>query len=34
MSLLLKDILNIAETRFKDSGCLTPRLDAEILFAT
>ena len=32
MSLLLKDILNIAETRFKDSGCLTPRLDAEILF--
>ncbi|NLY71618.1 MAG: peptide chain release factor N(5)-glutamine methyltransferase [Clostridiales bacterium] len=32
MSLLLKDILNIAETRFKDAGCLTPRLDAEILF--
>ncbi len=32
MNLLLKDILNIAETRFAEERCLTPRLDAEILF--
>ena len=32
MNLLLKDILNMAETRFTQEECLTPRLDAEILF--
>ncbi|HPO04559.1 MAG TPA: peptide chain release factor N(5)-glutamine methyltransferase [Bacillota bacterium] len=32
MYLLLKDILNMAEARFSMEGCLTPRLDAEILF--
>ena len=32
MSLLLKDILNIAVARFEDEGCLTPKLDAEVLF--
>lgn len=32
MSLLLKDILNIATVRFTDEGCLTPKLDAEVLF--
>ncbi len=32
MNLLLKDILNMAEVRFTQEGCLTPRLDAELLF--
>ncbi|MGI6732599.1 MAG: peptide chain release factor N(5)-glutamine methyltransferase [Anaerovoracaceae bacterium] len=32
MNLLLKDLLNMAEARFKQEGCLTPRLDAELLF--
>ncbi len=32
MKLLLKDILNMAEARFTREGCLTPRLDAELLF--
>ena len=32
MNLLLKDILNMAEIRFAQEGCLTPRLDAELLF--
>lgn len=32
MNLLLKDILNMAETRFGQEGCLSPRLDAELLF--
>ena len=32
MSLLYKDILNIAENRFKEENCLDPRLDAEALF--
>jgi release factor glutamine methyltransferase len=32
MNLLLKDILNMAEARFEQEGCLTPRLDAELLF--
>jgi release factor glutamine methyltransferase len=31
MSLFLKDILNIARSRFSKEGCLTPRLDAEVL---
>ncbi len=31
MSLLYKDILTIAENRFTDEQCLTPRLDAELL---
>jgi release factor glutamine methyltransferase len=31
MSLLYKDLLNIAETRFTEANCLTPRLDAEVL---
>ncbi|GAB1475854.1 peptide chain release factor N(5)-glutamine methyltransferase [Bacillota bacterium] len=32
MNLLLKDILNMAETRFGQEMCLSPRLDAELLF--
>ncbi len=32
MNLLLKDILNMAEVRFAQEGCLSPRLDAELLF--
>lgn len=32
MNLLLKDILSMAEARFTSEGCLTPRLDAELLF--
>jgi release factor glutamine methyltransferase len=32
MSLLIKDILNIAQARFTEEGCLTPKLDAEHLF--
>ena len=32
MKLLLKDILNMAEAHFTREGCLTPRLDAELLF--
>ena len=32
MSLLLKDILLMAENRLTEERCLTPRLDAELLF--
>jgi release factor glutamine methyltransferase len=32
MSLILKDLLNMAEKRFQEEDCLTPRLDAELLF--
>ena len=31
LSLLLKDLLLMAENRFRDTGCPDPRLDAEIL---
>lgn len=32
MSLILKDLIRMAEKRFEEEGCLTPRLDAELLF--
>lgn len=31
MSLLIKELLHLAQVRFTDEGCLTPGLDAEIL---
>jgi release factor glutamine methyltransferase len=32
MSMIIKDLLAVAEARFKEEGCLDPRLDAELLF--
>lgn len=32
MSMVIKDILAVAQTRFADEGCLDPKLDAELLF--
>lgn len=32
MSMIIKDLLAVAEARFREEGCLDPRLDAELLF--